>query len=266
LFCQRLWIKHYSNTTSSGTNYHAKSSRGIIPWQASFDNQSIIERGEEVTYKEFLIDNNETEVPWRRSRMPGFHRLVNDTTSESEEEEPCNYDHYFLQGMSSDALLRKTVAAVPSSRHKYATNSERQQCRTLPSSASPDRIIHSASSDGSYSSDESSIAIDPLSGLSCYDQARGLGHMCGAEAASSMIPGSECEDPYPCKEQDLQDDAYCSFFPSSVSLPSIDEDGDVEEDPKSTTLCNWTDIQYCSMLLLSHAGNFWNHPSSSSKQ
>jgi hypothetical protein len=243
----KAMIDHYSSLTVDGRAGDVAVSPTAIPSVNSFDEQSIIERGEEVTYGDFLTDKEGT--PKGRSCMPTFQRFSKrtmDTTvdprSESEEE-PCDYDYYFSQAVPSDSVSR-----TPGRANHFQP--------TLRSS--PDRSSVVSSSDGSYSSDGSPSPADPgtcadqYRAVGCADQDQGMGYDCGT-SSSRWIARTETQEP----SADHEEDAYCYFFRTSGSLPSIDEEAGPE-----TTLCNWTDVEYYSEVCAAHSGYVLHHPSS----
>ena len=261
-------IEYYSFKTA---NTGEESAQCTTQKQSNscYDDQTTIERGKEVTYRDFVDEasfalvGNKQDVLKRRSRMPEFQRFVkhnitmrvpdHDDTSESEEE-PCNYDYYFSSGMSSDVLVNNT---------KQRRNQNKEKIYSIPiRSASPDGTSHAASSDGSFSSDESSIAIDPVHGSGCADQSNLMDYYdCGGGVTANSIILSNCERP---SYKAADDDDFCSFCPAT--LPSFDEEEADVESTATTTLCNWTDIKFFSFLLMAYAGNVLCHRSSSSSR
>ena len=240
------------------------------------DHQSIIERGEEVTYGDFLIDKDGTGTTTRQttassslSYLPKFQRffskrnnVVNSTTtptrSEStrceSDEEPCNYDYYF----SNPHYFNDHDRMNPEEwRLKRLDFTNPMHTRMMLSS--PDRSTGMSSSDGSYSSEGSPPAMDPLN---CTIQDEGIGYGCGGGASSSRLmivrTATEENTARDQEEEDYDDDdAYCSFFPTSGTLPSINEEAGPE-----TTLCNWTDVEYYSQLCAAHSDRVLHRPSS----
>ena len=235
------------------------------------DDQTTIERGKEITYRDFVDEasftssvGNKQDVPKRRPQIPEFERFVkhnnntmrvshHDDASESEEE-PCNYDYYFSSGIATNIL---TLNA------KERRNQNKGKTYSMPiRSVSPDGTSHAASSDGSYSSDESTIAIDPVHGSGCADQANLIDYYdCGGVVPAHSIILNVCAKRSSNKNSD--DDDFFSFCPAT--LPSFDEEAEVES-TATTTLCNWTDVKFFSLLLVGYAGNFLCHRSSSSSK
>lgn len=238
-------IKQYSclnAVCAEDTHAHARE---------SFDEQSIVEKGEEVTYGEFLTGPEGSLPRGRPSCVPRFHKLFqrsrlkpssHDEASESEEE-PCNYDYYFSPSNHN----------TPTGSTRLNTTANDEFDTVLHSSPDRSSGILSSSSDGSYSSDDSPSPVDPFLTFGCANQIlRRVRQECGSSTQSILLNDNRHS---PRSATSSEEDAYCSFFPASASLPSIDEEAGPE-----TTLCNWSDVQYYSHACAAHTNDILQDP------
>jgi len=275
------WVRHYSSYKPRWEKCGGEE-----------EEQSTIERGEEVTYREFVVvgdrvpttkiaDHRKGLVPRHRLHVGSFKPFLvrndnNDSNnikaqtvpsqqqhedvSESEEE-LCDYDYYFSQDTTTTTPTSDTQQATETLQD---TKTEKRHVSKKPH----ERMIHAGtSSDTSYSSDESSIAADPVDGWGCPDLTQ---RFC-CEPATPPTQGSIIIRGSDEKSHDDNEDAYCSFLLPSASVPSKDEEGvegeeDDDDDLKTTSLCTWNDIQYFSVLFLTYAGKMMPHDGSSTKE